>query len=400
MRNCSHIMDELVNVTVAGAGAVDLTVAGGDKLKAVNATENTGGVTVDLSNASNAAFTGGAGADTLTVEGSTVAHTLGAGDDTVVVDDADFANLAKGFSVDGGDGVDTLAMSAARAQQMTAKIFKAFTNFEVLGLEGGQGNPIDLNNFGDINHVAILESLTTGESVINNMDSNGILEFNVDAGQGITVNVTDAGVAGHTTDVLNVKLSADGSVNANTLTVANVETINIEADDADDNGNAVHTLNLAAAAAKTVKVTGDADLVLSGDFAAGATIDISANTADVTFTAGVTDWPVDNENTLVKLEGFTAGDKINIAGAGNVAFGAKVELGANSTIQAYLAKAAQNSDTIKAAWFEFAGDTYIVYDKNDDGMGADDYIVKLAGTDYDLKGLSFVEGVLTLPEGA
>lgn len=394
---------ELTNITVAGAGAVELTVdAAKDALKTVNATDNTGGVTVNLSEADKAAFTGGAGDDTLRVNGSTVAHTLGAGDDTVVVDDADVTQLEKGFSVDGGDGEDTLVMSATNAGKMTSNIFKAFTGFKVLGLNDGNGT-IKLDSFGDINQVTIAKALS-GEVTIENMDSNGTLEFNAAAGQDITVKVTDAEKEGNITDVLNVKLSAAGDIdNAasnKALTVANVETINIEADDADDNGGAKHTLDLTAAAAKTVKVTGDADLVLSGDFAAGATIDISANTADVTFTAGVTDWPVDNENTLVKLEGFTAGDKINIAGAGNVAFGAKVELGANSTIQAYLAKAAQKEDTIKAAWFEFAGDTYIVYDKDDNGMGADDYIVKLAGTDYDLKGLSFVDGVLTLPEGA
>ena len=40
-------LDELANVTVAGDGAVELAVANGDKLKAVNAAENTGGVTVE-----------------------------------------------------------------------------------------------------------------------------------------------------------------------------------------------------------------------------------------------------------------------------------------------------------------------------------------------------------------
>ena len=391
-------LTNLANVTVAGAGAVQLTVADSEKLKTVNAAENTGGVTVDLSGADNAAFTGGAGADKLTVEGSKVAHTLGAGDDTVVVDDV--TKLAKDFFVDGGKGEDTLVMSANNAAKMTSDIFKAFAGFEVLGLNGGDGT-INLNSFGDINQVTIANALNGGV-IIDNMDSNGILEFNAAAGQDITVKVTDAGKEGHITDVLNVKLSAAKSIEnaGKNLTVDEVKTINIEADDADDNGDAAHTLQLTATAAKTVKVTGDADLTLSGTFAAGATIDISANTADVTFTASKTDSSaVENENTLVKLEGFTAGDKINIAGAKETdTFGAKVELGANSTIKDYLTKAAEAADVIKAAWFEFAGDTYIVYDSGDNGTGANDYIVKLAGTDYDLKGLSFNSaGDLTLP---
>ena len=393
-------LTNLANVTVAGAGAVQLTVADSDKLKAVNAADNTGGVTVDLSRADNAAFTGGAGSDTLTVDGSTVAHTLGAGDDTVVVSD-DVLKLEKGFSVDGGDGEDTLVMSATNAAKMTSDIFKAFAGFEVLGLNGGDGS-IDLNSFGDINQVTIANALN-GAVIIDNMDSNGILEFNAAASQDITVKVTDAGKEGHITDVLNVKLSAAKSIEnaGKNLAVDKVETINIEADDADDNGDAAHTLQLTATAAKTVKVTGDADLTLSGTFAAGATIDISANTADVTFTASKTDSSaVENENTLVKLEGFTAGDKINIAGAkeGDT-FGAKVELGANSTIKDYLMAASKQSDS-SATWFEFAGDTYILFDA-DNTLNGDDYIIKLAGTDYDLKGLSFSStGDLTLPEGA
>ena len=393
---------ELTNITVAGAGAVELTVdAAKDALKTVNATDNTGGVTVNLSEADKAAFTGGAGDDTLTVNGSTVAHTLGAGDDTVVVDDADVTQLEKGFSVDGGDGEDTLVMSATNAGKMTSDIFKAFTGFEVLGLNDGEGT-IKLDSFGDINQVTIAKALS-GEVTIENMDSNGTLEFNAAAGQNITVKVTDAEKEGNITDVLNVKLSAAGDIdNAasdKALTVANVETINIEADDADDDGDAAHTLKLTAEGAKTVNVTGDADLTLSGTFAAGATIDISTNTADVTFTANKIDSSkVTDENTLVTLKGFTDGDTINIADANSDSFGAKVELGANSTIQDYLTAASSQSGN--AAWFEFGGDTYILFDANNT-LGIDDYIVKLAGTDYDLKGLSFSStGDLTLPEGA
>lgn len=393
---------ELTNITVAGAGAVELTVdAAKDALKTVNATDNTGGVTVNLSEADKAAFTGGAGDDTLTVNGSTVAHTLGAGDDTVVVDDADVTQLEKGFSVDGGDGEDTLVMSATNAGKMTSDIFKAFTGFEVLGLNDGEGT-IKLDSFGDINQVTIAKALS-GEVTIENMDSNGTLEFNAAAGQNITVKVTDAEKEGNITDVLNVKLSAAGDIdNAasdKALTVANVETINIEADDADDDGDAAHTLKLTAEGAKTVNVTGDADLTLSGTFAAGATIDISTNTADVTFTANKIDSSkVTDENTLVTLKGFTDGDTINIADANSDSFGAKVELGANSTIQDYLTAASSQSGN--AAWFEFGGDTYILFDANKT-LDTDDYIVKLAGTDYDLKGLSFSStGDLTLPEGA
>ena len=76
-------LDVLENVTVTGAGAVELKTVTGESVKSVNATDNTGGVTVDLSTPTKAAFTGGAGADELTIAASTVAHDLGAGDDTL-----------------------------------------------------------------------------------------------------------------------------------------------------------------------------------------------------------------------------------------------------------------------------------------------------------------------------
>ena len=385
-------LGNLENVTVAGEGSV--TLAGAARAD-INATDSTGGVTVESVLANTAAFTGGAGNDTIILNESTKAHDMGAGDDTVELTGS---ALGKDGSVDGGDGVDTLLMTATSAQGMGAEGFKAFTNFEVLGLKGGQASTgINLDNFGDINHVAILGALETGTSVITNMDSNGILEFNAAAKQDITVNVTEAGEEGHTTDVLNVKLSAaDNIQNAtNNLQVADVETINIEADDADDDGDAAHTLKLTADAAKTVKVTGDADLELSGTFAAGATIDISANTADVTFDAGKMDSAkVTDETTLTTLKGFTAGDAIKISGGDkDDVLGAKMELGTNWNIKDCLTNAVTQDG--KAAWFELGDNTYILFSA-DAALGTDDVIVKLAGTGYDLEGLNLGNGVLTL----
>ncbi len=382
-------LDVLENVTVAGDGSVKLT---GATKADINATDSTGGVTVDSALDNTAAFTGGAGNDTITLGASTQAHDMGAGDDTVELNGN---ALGTDGSVDGGDGVDTLVMFADNAAAMTANNFKAFTNFEVLGLNGGTGT-IQLDSFGDINQVTIAKALS-GEVTIENMDSNGTLEFNAAAGQKITVNVTDAGEEGHITDVLNVKLSAAESIEnaGKELVVNDVETINIEADDADDDGDAAHTLQLTADAAKTVKVTGDADLALSGTFAAGATIDISTNTADVTFTANTIDSStVTDENTLVTLKGFTDGDTIKIGGGTqDDVFGAKMELGTNWDIQDCLENAVKQGG--KAAWFEFGDNTYILFSA-DESLGTDDVIVKLAGTDYNLEGLNLNDGTLTL----
>lgn len=404
-------LDVLENVTVAGDGSVKLT---GATKADINATDSTGGVTVDSALDNTAAFTGGAGNDTITLGASTQAHDMGAGDDTVVLNNK---VLGTGGSVDGGDGMDTLVMSAANAEAMTAENFKAFTNFEVLGLKGGQASTgIDLDHFGDINHVAILGNLETGASIISNMDSNGTLEFNAAAGQDITVNVTEAGEDGHNTDELNVKLSAAGNIenNGNNLTIAYVETINIEADDADDDGDAAHTLNLTAEGAKTVNVTGDADLALSGTFAAGATINATNSTGNVTMTLaeGMTflGGAGDDEITLAegvnvdggagkdtfkaattatdditkfaKIQNFTADDKLDLSALGSD-FDKDVDFSDNQItgldkldLQNAAASAIAQTAGKTVSWFEHQGSTYLVVNGS-----TSDAIIEVTGVD-------------------
>lgn len=430
----AEALDELANVTVAGAGAVELTVADGDKLKAVNAAENTGGVTVDLSEADNAAFTGGAGADKLTVEGSKVAHTLGAGDDTVVVSDAAFADLAKGFSVDGGEGTDTLQMSATLAGEF--KTADVATNFEILQLVGGNGT-VDLDNFGDIDHVAV--GALDAPLTLNNMGNGGLLEYVAAPSQNVTVSVKGADTG--KTDVLNVTIADDEEVTAGTLTVANVETINITADNTDlgEDGPVEHTMTLTADAATAVNISGDAELSLTLTGSNKITkIDASSNTGGLTVNLA----NINNAaNAFVTLTGSSADDTITM-GIGNVitggegkdAFTATQATGANATVSYSTIMDFKVGDTLtigsrandvkkvvvteemtfdqavntalaavstEVAWFEYKGNTYVVADNDGSGdtFGANDYIVKLNGI-VDLSDADVAGGVLSLPEGA
>lgn len=428
-------LEELTTITVAGAGEVALTV-NGDKLQAVNATDNTGGVVVDLSEADKAAFTGGAGDDTLTVNGSTVAHTLGAGDDTVVVKDTAFTDLAKGFSVDGGEGTDTLQMSATLAASF--KTADVATNFEILQLVGGNGT-VNLDNFGDIDHVAV-GALDGGALNLNNMGNGGLLEYVAGPTQNVTVSVKGADTG--TTDVLNVTIAADDTVAAGTLTVANVETIKITADDTklDADGTAdTHTMTLTADAATTVNISGNAGLNLTlTDSDAITKIDASGNTGGLTVDLSEI---TNAANAFVTLTGSSADDTITM-GIGNtvtggegkdaftataaeatdatVSFSTIMDFGADDTLQigskatgvqkvvvteemtfdqaVNTALAAVTSDV---AWFEYKGNTYVVADNdgNGDTFGAGDYIVKLNGI-VDLNDAVVADGLLTLPEGA
>lgn len=431
-------LDVLENVTVTGAGAVELKTVTGDKLQAVNATDNTGGVAVDLSEADNAAFTGGAGADTLTVKGSKVAHTLGAGDDTVVVSDATFADLAKGFSVDGGEGTDTLQMSATLAKDF--KTADVATNFEILKLVGGNGT-VDLDNFGDIDHVAV-GVLGGGALTLNNMGNGGLLEYVDTPTRDVTVSVKGADTG--KTDVLNVTIADDMTVTAGKLTVADVETINITADDTDlgeDELPVDHTMNLIATTGEnaiTVNVSGDATLDLDLTGSANITkIDASGNTggltvslksfADVTLTgssaddgitmgignvitggegkdtftataAGTTPKAAESFSTIMD---FGVGDKLEISGMGGLAD--KVAVTAEMTFDEAVNKALGASTDGTAAWFEYQGNTYVVLDTaNATGPEAfiqNDYIVKLNGI-IDLSDAVVAGNQLSLPEGA
>lgn len=427
-------LTNLANVTVAGAGEVALTV-NGDKLQAVNATDNTGGVVVDLSEADKAAFTGGAGDDTLTVNGSTVAHTLGAGDDTVVVKDTAFTDLAKGFSVDGGEGTDTLQMSATLAASF--KTADVATNFEILQLVGGNGT-VDLDNFGDIDHVAV-GALDSGALTLNNMGNGGLLEYVDTPTQDVTVSVKGANSG--TTDVLNVTIADDMAVTAGKLTVAEVETINITADDTDlgEDGPVQHTMTLTAGAATAVNISGDAELVLTlTDSNKITKIDASGNTGGLT--VDLTN--ITNEaNAFVTLTGSSADDIITM-GIGNVitggegkdAFTATQATGANATVSYSTIMDFKVGDTLtigsgandvkkvvvtekmtfdqavntalaavstEVAWFEYKGNTYVVADNDGSGdtFEANDYIVKLNGI-VDLSDAVVASGVLSLPEGA
>ena len=409
-------LTELTNITVAGAGAVELTVgAANAALETVNATDNTGGVTVDLSEADKAAFTGSAGDDTLTVKGSTVAHTLGAGDDTVVVkDDA----LEKGFSVDGGEGTDTLAMSADLAKGFADAdaVAAVATNFEILQLTGNSSeSAVDMGNFGGIDHVVVGEGSWGEKLTLNDMANGGTLEYAADNTNGVEVVIKDATEG--KTDVLNVTIAADGEVAAGTLTVADVETIKITADDTklDADGKAdTHTMTLTADAATTVNISGNAglNLTLTGSDAI-TKIDASGNTGGLTvdlsgFTSGitVTGSSADDEITLgfngkvngnggddtfkvtassdgeldssySTIEDFDAGDTLFISGANAVvSAGTLVE----NTLEQAVTSAMTKDAADTAVSFTWGNDTYVVYDAGQNGsFDTNDFLVKLAG---------------------
>lgn len=437
-------LDDLVNVSMAGAGAVDLRITTANAaLKTVDATANTGGVTVDLSKADNAAFTGGAGADMLTVNGSNVAHTLGAGDDTVVVKDTAFGALAKGFSVDGGEGTDTLSMASAVATdvKMTADVFnKTFTNFEELTISNKLAGDLDISGYTGIDHLTL--SGADGGKVIT-MQSGSTLELTKGAegtgtyGSTLTVSVADA--AAGKADVLNIALTGDDAVDGNTITVAEVETINVVATDTDGDSTdpvITHTLTLKADKATSVTVSGDAKLNLTLDAASTDITDINAseNTGGLKVDVNVGDLSgvtvtgssAADEITLgaqtvatggegadkftvsstemtkyATITDFDAGDTIKMGDAAGNTLGKAISLQDTAQFADYVNEAVKGSSTNNVSWFTFGENTYLVLDAHADTTfnAASDMVVQLQGV-FNLEGMIFDSGSMTLPEGA
>lgn len=421
-------LGKLENVTVAGEGSVTLAGATGAD---INATDSTGGVTVEGSLGGAAAFTGGEGNDTITLGTSTKAHDMGAGDDTVKLDGS---ALGKDGSVDGGDGVDTLLMTATNAVAMTADNFKAFTNFEELALSDQLGVNINMANFAGIDHLTLAG--TSKAVTVSNMQSGSTLELGDGTYTGgITVDV-DGAAAGQD-DVLNIVLSKDVALAADEVAVKDVKTINIVADDSGEGAaDATHTMTLTADKATTVKVSGDAGLklTLTGSdvvktidaFESTGGVDIKTDLKDVTFTGGAGDDTVTlgagntvtggaGKDTFTVKAGtaindrsvitdFGAGDTIKMgttadgSGDGNALGDALVVNDPKATLTDYVT-AATATAAESVAWFQYEGNTYVVVNS---GVGFDasaDYIVQLSGS-VDLSDAVMSNGSLTLPEGA
>lgn len=405
------------NINVSGEGAVTLTTTATAPSKTLSSANSTGGVTYATALATDVLFTGGSGDDAITFGATTKAQTMGAGDDTVTLSGGTTA-LGTDGSIDAGEGTDTLQMAAADAA--TADDDDAFegtiSGFEKLSLTAATNQTVDLSNLDDIDYVVAAGDGNT--LTINKMASGGTFEF-ADASTATAVNVTDAATG--EADVLNVKVSAAANTAAGTLTVANVETVNIESDDTatTPDGSIDHSLTLTADKATTVNISGDAQIALTLTGSTEVeTVDASANTAGVdvnltvaegiTFTGSAENDTVtlgdltkatggEGDDTFVvtvpsagnkyaTIEDFNAEeDTIQFDDQGTETFAADaIELADTAVFQDYLDAAAAGDGSVNAAlsWFEFGGNTYVVadYAAGATFTGGTDSVVKLTGS--------------------
>ncbi|MDA9191385.1 DUF4214 domain-containing protein [bacterium] len=282
--------------TLSGGSAADTLV--GDAASTIN---GNGGNDLITGGTGNDTLNGGEGNDTLTTGTGSDVVNGGAGNDII----ASGADLTALDVIDGGDGDDTLSVSNASLvalQAMTlseANGFNAnFTSVESLLIANSldsTGDSFDLGRVDGISTVSI-GTLANDAETLTGFDSGNTLNLTAATGFGLTVGVNAAATGA--TDVMNINLTETANTDYNTVTVAGVETLNINVtEDTASTNIRVATVGLtltqttAAAggsgAAQTVNITGTETITIDTAVAAN-TINASGMTVAAATNAGLT----------------------------------------------------------------------------------------------------------------
>lgn len=329
-------------VTFAGAGelTVTATIANATTLDASAATGKVAiqsavaDVVVKGGSAGDAVILGHAAAPNAL--SSKVAVTLGEGDDSLTLTSLTaLANIQDGAKLDGGAGVDTLVLddalaAAFNAGTLAANSKKGITGFEKLTVATATtaSDVIAVDKIGtgnNINYVTF-NAAATATTTVSGVKTNGTVELKA-AGNGVAVTVAGAADAGADNDVFNIKLNGThtgANIDYGVISIANVETINIESTSAKTTALVAadtNEIDLTLANASVINVTGNVKADLDGaalTSAALRTIDASTNTGGVNVTVagatqGITIKGTDKADIIV---GGGGNDAI-IAGAGN-----------------------------------------------------------------------------------
>jgi len=263
----SLVASGATKINVSGDAKVTLT---GNTTAAVTdiVVTNTAGASFGTALGTAVNFTGGAGDDSIKLTANfTKAITMGAGNDTVTY----AAGTGTGYSVAAGDGTDTIIMTTAESNSTNGVSANStfntkFTGFEILRVSDAHTTVADLDGINAVNKVILALGANGGS--ITNLASGGTVDILANGTGNLTVGVKSALVSA--SDVLNLNLKNTAGTVFNTITAANVETININVADAAVisstvlGSNAVtHSLTLAATSATSVVVTGNNGLTLT-----------------------------------------------------------------------------------------------------------------------------------------
>lgn len=270
------VVADATTINVAGDAKVTFTAnTGFGAVTAVTVT-NTAGSSFGTAFGTGVLFTGGAGADTISLSNAfTKAITMGAGDDKVTYGGA----AGTGGSVAAGDGTDTIVMTDVQADAADASstFNTRFTGFEVLDVATGAGTTtINLAGINGVNKVVTRGA--TGVLTLDGFATGGTLTLDAAVGTGsVVANVTNAVLTAG--DTFNVALDtpAAAAIAFGSVTLAGIETVNISTVDGGTAASAatIGTATLVATAATKVVVSGNNGLTLTN----------TGNTAITTFDA-------------------------------------------------------------------------------------------------------------------
>lgn len=331
-------------LTVTGSGSVNVatgsSLSGGNllnELTTVNASANTGGLTIELANA-DVKVTGGSGADVITLSnGAALTNKagvdLGAGNDSLLSNGS--AGVGTSAVLNGGDGVDTIA-----SLLMEVGNRDNIKNFEVMDL-AGESRIIDASLFTSSSFQSLAVSAALAGPVTVTKLAGTALNVDVSAVAGANLTASLAGGATGTTDKLNVNFDAKGtgaaSLNAIITTGTDTAAINsggVKGVDVNGIGSVTDTLNTMS----SITITGANDFTLmdvttnaaattaSADVASSLTmIDGSAATGNLVIVAGYADAIAatgffTTYNALTIKTG-TGDDVVSIGGRGTVSTG-------------------------------------------------------------------------------
>jgi S-layer protein len=401
---------DINTATVGTAGTITLTGSAGDDLIGASAATplSAAASTVNGGGGVDTIFTG-AGADT--IDGGIGKDVInpGSGNDTVVGgaddDTIDFSgNFTIKDSVDGGDGTDTLtlnntdattlgAFSLGQVNTMNGRI----SNIEKVNFGATLNQSIDMGRVDGISDV-ILGNLAGGSGLTGLAATNNV-QILATTGQALTLGLADdTGTA----DVVNIQLTSDAVINADTITAANIETVNINGADLPAGGTSdINVLTLTANKATSVVVTGNDGLNLTATGSAKVTNFDASAVAAITSTDTATNMAVTyaslntSASASVTIKGGAGNDTLTgNAGADTITGGAGTDTivytGGNDTLSGGAGvDTFQFTGTLLAANSAAANTTTV-----NGGAGTDIVQVTTTGTtlvDADFDGFSSVE---------
>jgi S-layer protein len=389
--------------TITGSTLTALTKVTISGAAGLTDTDSLAGMTIDASATS--------GANSLTL-GTTSSFAGGTGIDKITIA-ADPTLAISG----GSNTTDQLVLNAAAATFSDLALAKV-TGFERLGTGTGTTGNYDLTKVAGITTGWVNGGEAAAYGFIGATAATSNLTFNAASAKDVSLAL---GNSTGTADVANITLGSSATAGsiaqaATTLTLAGYEIVNVAAV---GKATSLDTIKIADVDAQTINVSGAANLVLtttgttalikvdgtasSGGIdtsavvwkVTGGTTAIGGSGADVllggnganTLTGGA-----GADTFVIRATGHSGtlfdtvtdaakGDIIDFTTAVGTFTTAKIVLADVAVYQDYLDAATTGNATHNAAWFQFAGNTYVVQDESAAGtfQGGVDTVVKLVG---------------------